>query len=183
MGSELAGQTQSWRELTPGAKAFIGLIVILGTGVLLFGAIHQNPRNIPEFTCYLGIAILTSRLKVNLPGIAGTMSVSFLFILLGLLQLSLSETLVLGVASILVQCLYPDRPSAVQVTFNLCATAVSTALAYVAFNASLSNHIVAGQALALGVAAAVYFFANTGSIATVISFTETKSLKKIMVEC
>ncbi len=183
MGSELAGQPQSWRELTPGAKAFIGLIVVAGTGVLLFGAIHQHPRNIPEFTCYLGIAILTSRLKVNLPGIAGTMSVSFLFTLLGLLQLSLSETLVLGVASILVQCLYPDRPSAVQVTFNLCATAVSTALAFLAFNASLSNHIVAGQALALGVAAAVYFVANTGSIATVISFAEAKSLKKILVEC
>jgi len=183
MGSELAGEPQSWRELPSGARAFIGLIVVTGTGVLLFGAIHQNPRNVAEFTCYLGIAILTSRLKVNLPGIAGTMSVSFLFILLGLLQLSLSETLVLGCTSILVQCLYPDRPHAVQVTFNLCATAVSTALAYLAFNASLSNHIVAGKALALGVAAAVYFFANTGSIATVISFTEAKSLKKILVEC
>ena len=35
----------------------------------------------------------------------------------------------------------------------------------------------------LGIAASVYFVANTGSIATVISLREEKSLKKIMVEC
>ena len=183
MGSEIAGQPRSWRELAPGAQAFIGLVVVSGTGVLLFGAVHQSSRNIAEFICYLGIAILASRLKVNLPGITGTMSVSFLFILLGLLQLSFSETLVLGCVSILVHCLYPDRPSAIQVTFNLCASAVSTALAFGAFDFVISKHLVDSNALALGVAATVYFVANTGSIATVISFTEEKSLKSILVEC
>src|SRR5271163_2265512 len=183
MGSELAGQPQSWRELNSSAKAFIGLVTVLGTAVLLYGAIHQSSKNIAEFICYLGIAILASRLKVNLPGITGTMSVNFLFILLGILQLSVSETLILGCASILVQCLYPDRPSAIQVTFNICASAVSTALAYGAYDVALSRGLVTSQALALGIAASIYFVANTGSIATVISFTEGKSLRKILVEC
>jgi len=183
MGSELAGEARSWKELAPGAKGFIGLIVILGSAVLLYGAIHQTSRNIAEFICYLGIAILASRLKVNLPGIAGTMSVSFLFILLGILQLSFSETLVLGCTSILVQVLYPDRPSAIQVTFNLCASAVSTTLAYGVFHLLLVHHLVESRSLSLGMAAATYFIANTGSIATVISSTEGKSLRKILVEC
>jgi diguanylate cyclase (GGDEF)-like protein/putative nucleotidyltransferase with HDIG domain len=183
MGSELAGQPQSWRDLTSSAKAFIGLVIVLGAAVLLYGAIHQSSKNIAEFICYLGIAILASRLKVNLPGITGTMSVNFLFILLGILQLSVSETLILGCASILVQCLYPDRPSAIQVTFNICASAVSTALAYGAYDLALSRGLVTSQALALGIAASIYFVANTGSIATVISFTEGKSLRKILVEC
>jgi diguanylate cyclase (GGDEF)-like protein/putative nucleotidyltransferase with HDIG domain len=183
MGSELAGTPQSWRDLTSSAKAFIGLVTVLGTAVLLYGAIHQSSKNIAEFICYLGIAILASKLKVNLPGITGTMSVNFLFILLGILQLSLSETLVLGCASILVQCLYPDRPSAIQITFNICASAVSTALAYGAYDFALSHGLVTSQALALGIAASIYFAANTGSIATVISFTERKSLREIMVEC
>jgi diguanylate cyclase (GGDEF)-like protein/putative nucleotidyltransferase with HDIG domain len=183
MGSELAGQRQSWRDLTSSAQAFSGLVIVLGTAVLLYGAIHQSSKNIAEFICYLGIAVLASRLKVNLPGITGTMSVNFLFILLGILQLSVSETLVLGCASILVQCLYPDRPSAIQVTFNICASAVSTALAYGAYDLALSKALVTSRALALGIAASIYFVANTGSIATVISFTEGKSLRKILVEC
>jgi len=183
MGSELADQSQSWKELVPGAKAFVGIVVVVGTAILLYGAVHQTSRNIAEFICYLGIAILASKLKVNLPGIAGTMSVNFLFILLGILQLSFSETLVLGVASILVQCLYPERPPAIQVTFNICVSAVSTALAYFIYHFVLSHGLVRSQALALGVAASTYFIANTGSISTVISFTEARSLRKILVEC
>lgn len=70
------------------AQAFISFIVIAGTAALVYGGIHQNSKNIAEFICYLGIAILASRLKVNLPGITGTLSVNFLFILVGVLDLS-----------------------------------------------------------------------------------------------
>src|SRR3984885_2671318 len=174
----LPGHSGSWRGMPFVAQALISVIVIAGTAVLVYGGIHQNSKNIAEFICYLGIAILASRLKVNLPGIKGTMSVNFLFILLGILQLSVSETLILGCASILVQCLYPDRPSAIQVTFNICSSAVSTALAYGAYDLSLSRGLVTSQALALGIAASIYFVASTGSIATIISFPEGKSLRK-----
>ena len=103
--TRMAAQSQSWRNLTVPAKLFIGLVVTVGTGVLLFGAIHQSSKNIAQFICYLGIAVLASRMKVNLPGITGTMSVNFLFVLLGVLELSFSETLILGCVSILVQSL------------------------------------------------------------------------------
>jgi len=179
----MSGHSQSWRDLTPHAKVFIGFVVILGTGVLLLGAVHQSSKNISEFICYLGIAILASRMKVNLPGITGTMSVNFLFVLLGVVELSFSETLILGCVSILVQSLYPDRPNALQITFNVCAGAISTALAYVVYNHPLSTLFVDSRPLLLGFAACTYFIANTGSIATVISLTEGKHLKKILVEC
>src|SRR5271166_2113862 len=162
--NRMAGHSQSWRDLTPHAKMFVGLVVTLGTGVLVLGAVHQSSKNIAEFICYMGIAILASRMKVNLPGITGTMSVNFLFVLLGVLELSFSETLVLGCTSILVQVLYPDRPSAIQVTFNLCASAVSTTLAYGVFHLLLVHHLVESRSLSLGMAAATYFIANTGSI-------------------
>ena len=110
--------SQSWRELSWGAKVFISLVVVVGTCVLVYGAVEPTSKNIAQFICYLLIAILASRLKVNLPGITGTMSVNFLFILLGILELSFAETLVLGYAAILVQCFDRDRPSPIQVTFN-----------------------------------------------------------------
>src|SRR5271170_167198 len=179
----MAAQSQSWRNLTAPAKLFIGLVVTVGTGVLLFGAIHQSSKNIAQFICYLGIAVLGSRMKVNLPGITGTMSVNFLFVLLGVLELSFSETLILGCVSILVQSLYPDRLNAIQVTFNVCAGALSTALAYFVYHHPFFNLMVDSRPLLLGVAACTYFVANTGSIATVISLTEGKRLSKIIVDC
>ena len=86
MRKDVVNRSQNWRGLTPGAKLLISLVVAAGTGVLLYGAIHPTSKNIAQFICYLLIAILASRLKVNLPGITGTMSVNFLFILLGILE-------------------------------------------------------------------------------------------------
>src|SRR5437773_960191 len=81
-GRNLAAQSQSWRDLDLRAKAFISLVVAVGTGVLLYAAVYPTSKNIAQFICYLLIAILAARLKVHLPGITGTMSVNFLFILL-----------------------------------------------------------------------------------------------------
>jgi diguanylate cyclase (GGDEF)-like protein/putative nucleotidyltransferase with HDIG domain len=175
--------SRSWRGLSVLAKLFIGVIVILGTAVLVYGGVHQSSKNIAEFICYLGIAILASRLKVSLPGITGTLSVNFLFILIGILELSFTETLILGAISMLAQSLYPDRPNAIQVTFNVCAGSISTALAYGVYHHRLANLLLGSPAILLGVAATVYFIANAGSIAMVISLTERRPLQRILVDC
>ncbi len=176
-------QSQSWRDLTLGAKVFISLIVMAGTSVLVYTAINPTSKNVAKFICYLLVAVLASRLKVHLPGITGTMSVNFLFILLGILELSFAETLILGSAAILVQCFYRDHPTPLQVLFNICASAVAIAAAYCVYHAALFHGALNNHSLLLVAAASTYFAANTGSIASVIALTEGKSLNKIWVEC
>ncbi|HEV2400758.1 MAG TPA: diguanylate cyclase [Candidatus Sulfotelmatobacter sp.] len=177
------GRPRSWKGMSALAKLFISLVVIGGLGTLIYGAIHQSSKNIAEFICYLGIAILASRLKVNLPGITGTLSVNFLFILIGVLELSYTETLILGAISMVAQCLFPDRPRAIQLTFNVCAGCISTTLAYVVYHHPLANVVIDNHPILLGLAATVYFIANAGSIATVISLTEGRPLSRILVDC
>src|SRR5271166_2900003 len=135
----MSTQSQSWRGLPVGARVFIGLVIAAGMASLLPAAIHQSSNNIAEFICYLGIAILASRLRVTLPGITGTLSVNFLFILVGIAELSYSEAITLGAVSMLAQSLYPGRPGAIQLTFNVCAGSLSTALAYLVFHDPLAN--------------------------------------------
>ncbi len=180
---DVGSGSQRWRELTIGAKVFISLVVMAGTCVLLYGAIRPTSKNIAQFICYLLIAILAARLKVRLPGITGTMSVNFLFILLGILELGFAETLALATGAILVQCFYRDRPSPLQVTFNLSASAISIAIAYSVYHLAISGAQVKSHPLLLGLAAISYFAANTGSIAAVIALTEQKSIKNLWVEC
>src|SRR5579863_926774 len=179
----LPSHSHSWRGLSLPAKLYITLIVSAGMATLIYGGIHQSSKNIAEFICYLCIAILASRLKVSLPGITGTLSVNFLFILLGVLELSFSETLILGAVSILAQTLYPERPNALQVSFNVCAGAMATALTYVVYDHPWSSLLISSRPLLLGFAACVYFVANAGSIAIVISITERRPLRKILVDC
>jgi diguanylate cyclase (GGDEF)-like protein/putative nucleotidyltransferase with HDIG domain len=179
----MSASAHSWKYLSLKAKAFIGLVIAAGTASLLPAAIHQNSKNIAEFICYLGIAVLASRLRVTLPGITGTLSVNFLFILVGIAELSYSEAITLGAISMLAQCLYPNRPGAIQLTFNVCAGSLSTALAYLVYHNSLANTLIDSRPLVLCLAASTYFIVNSGCIAAVISFSEGKPLRQILVEC
>ncbi len=179
----LPEHSRSWRALSFPAKLFIALIVVSGLGTLIYGGIHQTSKNIAEFICYVGIAVLASRLKVNLPGITGTLSVNFLFILIGVLELSFTETLILGAISMIAQCLYPERPRALQLTFNVCAGAISTALAYAVYHQHLTHRFMDSRPILLGLAATVYFIANAGTIATIISLTDHRPISRILVDC
>jgi diguanylate cyclase (GGDEF)-like protein/putative nucleotidyltransferase with HDIG domain len=183
VATTLPAQSRSWRGLSALAKLYISLVVIAGLATLIYGGAHPDSKNIAEFICYLGIAVLASRLKVTLPGITGTLSVNFLFILVGVLELSFAETLILGAVSMLAQCFYPERPRAIQVTFNVCAGSVSTALAYIVYHHPLPNEVIGNRAILLGIAATVYFIANAGSIAAVISLTERQPFTRILVDC
>jgi diguanylate cyclase (GGDEF)-like protein/putative nucleotidyltransferase with HDIG domain len=179
----MSASAHSWKSLPIGARAFIGLVIAAGTVSLLQAAIHPISRNIAEFICYLGIAILASRLRVSLPGITGTLSVNFLFILVAISELSYAEALTLSAVSMLAQSLYPHRPSAIQLTFNACAGSLSTAVAYLVFHNVWVNEIIVSRPLILCLAASTYFIVNAGSIATVISVSDGKPLRDILVGC
>jgi diguanylate cyclase (GGDEF)-like protein/putative nucleotidyltransferase with HDIG domain len=169
--------------MSAGAKVLIALVVLAGLAVLIVTTIHPTSKHIAKFICYLLVALLASRLQVHLPGVTGTMSVNFLFILLGILELSFAETLALGSTAIMMQCFSGDRPNAIQVTFNMCAGALSIALAYGVYNLAILQAHVTSSALLLLASASTYFLANTGSIGAVIALTEGKSFRKIWVDC
>src|SRR5580704_19496587 len=145
----MSASTHSWRGLPIGAKAFIGLVIAAGMASLLQAAIHQNSKNIAEFICYMGIAILASRLRVSLPGITGTLSVNFLFILVAIAELGYAEALTLAAVAMLAQSLYPGRPTAIQLTFNVCAGSLSTALAFLVYHNPLAIEIIGSRPLVL----------------------------------
>jgi diguanylate cyclase (GGDEF)-like protein/putative nucleotidyltransferase with HDIG domain len=164
-------------------RFFIAVVVLCGTAVLTYSVMHGRSENPLKFFCYLVIALAASRLKVNLPGITGTMSVNFLFLLLGVLELSLSEAMALGCAAVVVQCFDRDRPIPIQVAFNVCSTALAIAITFATYRFSLFHSAIRNPSTMLFLAASVYFVANTLPVAAVISLTERRSLRKIWSDC
>ena len=179
----MSDRPHSWRQMSPAARAFISVVVLVGICVLIYAVLNGTSKDPLRFVCYLTVAMVASRMKVNLPGITGTMSVNFLFILLGILELSFSETMALGCAAVLVQCFYRDRPSPVQVVFNVCATASAIGISYNIYHLSIFEGRVSNSSLLLVLAACAYFAANTVPVAGIIALTEHKSLKKIWADC
>jgi hypothetical protein len=85
------------------AKIFITLVIITGCLVLASGLIQWRSDDLASFVIFLIIALLASGLKLRLPGVTGTISVSFFFVLIGIASLNLPQVLVVGCSSILVQ--------------------------------------------------------------------------------
>ena len=86
-----------------GARVFIAAMSEAAGLCCVLAFAHWQSADPVKFVCYLIAALLASSLKVGLPGIEGTLSVNFLFTLLGILELSLPETLLIGMASTLGQ--------------------------------------------------------------------------------
>jgi diguanylate cyclase (GGDEF)-like protein/putative nucleotidyltransferase with HDIG domain len=179
----MTSRPQSWREMRLVARVFIAVVLVCGTTVLTYSVLHGKSANPLKFFCYLVIALAASRLKVNLPGITGTMSVNFLFLLLGVLELSFPETMAMGCAAVVVQCFDRESPNPIQVAFNICSTALAIAVTFVIYRYSLSHNAMNNPSTSLFLASSVYFVANTLPVAAVISLTERRSLRRIWSEC
>jgi diguanylate cyclase (GGDEF)-like protein/putative nucleotidyltransferase with HDIG domain len=172
-------------ELSMQTRVFLAVTVACGAAVMTSALWHWQSADVPRFACYLVVAVLASGLKVQLPGIEGTMSVNFLFILLGVMELSLPETLLIGCTASLVQSVWQARKrlDPVKVVFNVAGMmANASALTYQSYH-WLALRYGANKPLLLPVAALVFFLANTLPISVVISLTEHKSCRKIWSEC
>ncbi|HTB10033.1 MAG TPA: HD domain-containing phosphohydrolase [Bryobacteraceae bacterium] len=166
------------------ATVYIGLIIFAGSVILAHGLWTWSSQDPIRYLSYCAIAILASGMKVTLPGVSGTMSMNFLFVLIGISELSLAETLVMGCLGIVVQSVVhvKHRLRLVQVLFNLASMACSIQISYGVYH---SPYLLSGKLEApvkLLLAAATYFVTNTLSIATVIALTEGKRAGKVWRE-
>src|SRR5712691_9486188 len=168
-----------------GARAFIAGMALAGALSFALALAHWQSSDPVKFVCYLIAALLASSLKVSLPGIEGTLSMNFLFTLLGILELSLPETLVIGLASTLAQFYWRParRVTLVQLLFNLSQVTVSSAVAYGAYKLVVIYLLHAPGPLALLVAAITHYGCNTAAMATIIGLTEDKAIRKVWTTC
>jgi diguanylate cyclase (GGDEF)-like protein/putative nucleotidyltransferase with HDIG domain len=167
------------------ARILIASVLALGGLILLLGFAHWNSDNLPRFTCYFALTLLSSGMKVRLPGITGSMSVAFLFALIGIEQLSLSENLLMVGAATVLQCTWhaQNRPKAIQVFFNVGSIAIAVYLGTLLYNSGLLAGYPFAPQLRMVVTAGAYFLLNTFPVAAVIAFTEDRPLGTIWHEC
>ena len=147
---------------------------MIGFGALLCGLQHWQSHDLLRWASFVGVAALGSVLKVRLPGVEGAVSVSALFVLVGIVNLSLPETLVVGLVSMLVQCTWhtTSRPRLGQVLFNLGVVASAIYLSSRLFFLARAH---LPEPLSLALLAASYFVANTFPVASIIGLTEKKN--------
>jgi len=164
-------------------RLYIGVAVALAF-VLLAGCLIWY-RQFPEmarFLAYTSLACIASTMKVRLPRLEGTISVNFVFILLSVAQLSLTETLLLGLAATVMQCQWRanTRPKPIQVLFNASTVVISAALAYWTARAVPGGPL---RTMALIPAATVFFVVDTGMVSGILALISNKTLPAVWRQC
>ena len=92
------------------ATIFILTQALAGLPLFVYAVLHWHTDDSLRFACFLAVALGASIFKVRLPGIQATMSANFLFVLVGILDLSFPETLFMGCLGGLVQSLWQSKP-------------------------------------------------------------------------
>src|SRR5205809_5863528 len=159
-----------------GAKAYV--IAVLTAGMTLLAVNLPAFRPSEQFAAYFILALVAACLKVSLAGIRGTMSVLFLFLLISVVELSMTEALIIAAFASVLQSYWHarERPKILHVTFNIAALVIATASARYAYIAPILTQAQAPWAVRLLVVTVVFFVANTLTVAVIIGLTERKSI-------
>ena len=143
-----------------------------------------TPELQPRFLVYLTLALISSVMKVTFPGVQGATSLSFVLIMLGLVELTPAETLFLAVASVAAQTCWQAkgkrRVKPVHLFFNITCIAVAILAASWVYHKPWFMHVRQGELLRLALAGMTYFVVNHVPLAIVIALTEGQSIQTVI---
>ena len=162
------------------ARVYITASIIVGAAFIATNLYPWQPGGAARFWFYLVLSSFASGMKVNLPGVPGTMSVCFLFSLIGIAEMSASETMVMSCLGALIQCLWRARqkPKAAQVLFSVANTGMAIAIAYRFYHWPPIYEFGRTGPFLLLVAALLYFVLSTVPVAVAIALSEERPFSR-----
>ena len=165
--------------------SFLAIQILLGMSAVSYAFRYWRSDDPLRFACYLFVALGASVFKVRLPGIEATMSANFLFILVGIMDLSPAETILMGSLGGLIQSLWQSRPrpKPIQLIFNFSNIAISIVAAEFVYHNRYAQAIGLKWPLLLAAASTTYFTVNTMSVSGVIALSQRRNPVRVWKEC
>jgi diguanylate cyclase (GGDEF)-like protein/putative nucleotidyltransferase with HDIG domain len=166
------------------AKLSIFVLISLGSGIAAHQFVNWQSSDPVKFALLLLLTIAASTMTVTLPGARGTVSVNFVFILAGVMSLSLRETLAIACCGTLIQTFWTptQKPAWWELLMYLSNAVLATAASGLAYHAGMSFCGPDGSVVVLPAASAVFLIVNTAPLAAVMSVTARRPAYRIWCE-
>lgn len=174
-------------EMSPAARAY--WFSVIACGSLCFVSTLIDPHAWHDtgirLAVYLVTAILVSGLKIRLPGIFGTLSMSYIVVIAALLNIDLTAGMIVAVISTLGQCVIHavSRPRWFQVLFSIAGVPIPVLAAWFAIRLPVFAQYDSTGCFAMLAASVVYFAVNTFIVAGIIGLTDGKSVIEVWRNC
>src|SRR3974377_1163766 len=165
------------------AKLYIAVMIAASAILFSYALTTSQIKDPARLAAYAFAALVAAGLKVTLPGITGTMSVSYVFVLISIAELSLGEAVVIASLSTVLQSLWQGkkRPPAIHLFLNAASISLASAGSYAIYHDTPffgSDHTIQ-----LALASCSYFLLNTMSIAGIVALTDEKNAISIWKDC
>lgn len=170
--------------MPPAAKTYVYTVIVAG---LMVFALSMPGAKVPALMSYAQffiLVVLSSAGKLRLPGLTGTYSFNFLFLLYGLFEFDLPAVLLAGLVGAVAQSVLnvQKRPQAIQIAFNAANLVLSLAVCFGLLRLFTGHHWLTFRPALMAFVAAVYFAVNTGFVSGVLSLLQGKPLSQVAEE-
>lgn len=154
--------TGLYPALSPAALRWVQSMAVLGLVVVVASLANWESPDLLKYGAFLTIAVLSSFVPMDVPGVTGSFSLTFLFVLFGTLELTRPETVLLGVLMAAAQRFGQRPPMRPALTiFNMGAGAMGAAVAHGVYHASWLASASVDSSVRLAVATMALFLMNT----------------------
>jgi diguanylate cyclase (GGDEF)-like protein/putative nucleotidyltransferase with HDIG domain len=172
------------RSKLVGPATYTTCMVALGCLAVIAALSRWTSEDPLKFGVYLLIAGIGASLKLALPGAKGTMPVGFVFVLVGIMELSLPEVMVIAIAAVIIkEFRHPEtRPQIMHVLFYVACMCVAVMTTDAVYRSAALRAAGVGPFSVLAVATCTLFMANTFPNSCVTALTSGRSLGKVWRE-
>ena len=164
-------------ELYPAlSQAVLRCVHTMGAaGLIILGGCLANweSPDLLKYAAFLTIAVFSSSVPIEVPGVAGPLSLTFLFVMFGTLELTRSETILIATLMALGNALGQRPRTRAAVTVFQCGTAaLGAALAHGVYHALWLVPYQVDSSVRLAIAAAALYLVNTVPSSLLVSLME-----------
>jgi len=157
------------------AKTYWLAVVLTGfcLSAFIFAGWRPHLTDLPKLALYLAAASVASVFKVRLPGIVSTLSMNYVFVIAGLLDVGLAGGIVISIAGLIGQTYYKRtaRPLVRHVLFNFATVSLSVAAAAFCKDLAYIEAIDRFGVSSIVSASLAYFAVNTLVLSGIIGLT------------
>ncbi|HTQ61488.1 MAG TPA: hypothetical protein VMI32_14775 [Candidatus Solibacter sp.] len=167
------------------AKTYVALVIAAGASVMFLATDRWSSASLVSFSAFLALTVIASTLKFRIPGMTGTMSANFAFLLIGVASFSFSEVVLVSFAAALVQCLWrpKQRLRMIQVLFSAATLPISAAVSFWASHAIVRN-LFSNSSLAIVILAGCFYMSiNTILVSLVVGLVEGQKFQRVWQTC
>lgn len=181
-------RSRPWRQRNE--RLVLWPVIVAGLSLLAYACISFRGLDPYHYGCIVLLASAASGFTISMPGISGSLTANFLFILYSLVAFSWSETVVMASFLSLMQSLAMiasgrrwSKARWEQIVFNVALAGLSSSVAYAAAELSVFHGAYFESSVRLFAGAIALFISNNLPAAFMIARQDRKRFRQVWREC